>query len=99
MSSGSVSGFAAESNAMSGTAFWAAAGSPARNVAASSNEKKRFMESLLLRTRCFNGGRLQDEFLHTPRFDFPDDDLGWLAAVHHVYGLESGEFLARGGEL
>src|SRR5471030_1751444 len=101
MSSGSVSGLAAESKAISGTAFWAAAGRPASNATASSSGKKRLMGSLLLMfdpglpcARCLRGHRLQDEFLHAPGFDFPDDDLVRIAAIHHVDDLEPTEFLA-----
>src|SRR5256885_1800637 len=98
MSSGSVSGFAAESNAISGTAFWAA-GSTARDSTASKRGKKLLMENLLSSTRCLGGHRLQDEFLHSPGFDLPDDDLVWVAAIHHVDDLEPAEFLAGMAEL
>src|SRR5438445_9642647 len=100
MSSGSVSGFGLESKAISGTAFGAVAGIPARSVAASSSGTKYLINNLLSCARCLTGGRwLQDEFLHAPGFDFPNDDLIWIAAIHHVDDLEPAEFLARMAEL
>src|ERR1700731_2743288 len=101
MSSGSVRGLAAESKAIWGTAFWAPAGNPASNPAATSSGNRRLMGSLLLIldsflpcARCLRGHRLQDELLHAPGFDFTDDDLVRVAAIHHVYDLEPAEFLA-----
>src|SRR3989442_14511527 len=51
------------------------------------------------RCRCLRRRWLQDEFLHAPGFDFPDDDLVWIAAIHHVDDLEPAVFLARMAEL
>src|SRR5438552_1716170 len=106
MSSGSVSRFAAESKAISGIAFWAAAGNAARSVAATNSGKKRLMESLpvmldpiLSCTRCLSGRWLQDESLHAPGFDFPNNDFVGIAAIHHVDDLEPAEFLAGMAEL
>src|SRR5580704_6547781 len=104
MSSGSVSGPGAESKAIWGTAFWPAAGNAARNAATTNSGNRRFMGSLLLMlhpflsclscARCLRRHRLQDELLHAPGFDFPDDDLVRVAAIHHVDDLEPAEFLA-----
>src|SRR3989442_3641189 len=100
MSSGSVSGFGLESKAISGTAFCAVAGIAARSVTASSSGTKYLIKNLLSCARCLGGGRwLQHEFLHSPGFDFPDDELVWIAAIHHVDDLEPAEFLARMAEL
>src|SRR5437879_10002750 len=100
MSSGSVSGFGLESKAISGTAFCAVAGIAARSVAASSSGTKYFIKNLLSCARCLGGGRwLQHEFLHGRGFDFPDDELVWIAVIHHVFGMEQAEFLARMAEL
>src|SRR5437879_11788384 len=100
MSSGSVSGFGLESKAISGTAFCAVAGIAARSVAANSSGTKYFIKNLLSCARCLSGGRwLQHEFLHAPGFDFPDDELVWIAAIHHVDDLEPAEFLAGMAEL
>src|SRR6266436_163308 len=110
MSSGVVSALTAESNWMSGT-FWAAAGKPARKVAASSKGRKRFIgiswfsgyACELLRGRCLDGrvrrlGLAQNEFLHAPGFDFAQDDLVRIAAVHHVDDLEARCDFARPAE-
>ena len=43
--------------------------------------------------------RLQDVLLHAPRFDFAQDDLVRIAAVHHVDDLEARRHLARLAEL
>src|SRR6266576_1611518 len=106
MSSGVVSALAAESNWMSGT-FWAAAGNPARKVAAKSKGRMRFIgiswfwvSARLLRGRCLDGrvrrlGLTQNVFLHAPGFDFAEDDLVGIAAVHHVDDLETRCDLAR----
>src|ERR1700681_1314061 len=101
MSSGSVSGLAAESKAIWGTAFWPAAGNPAGNAATTNSGNRRLMRSLLLMlhsflsgARCLRGHRLQDELLGAPRFDFTNDDLVRVAAIHHVDDLEAAEFLA-----
>src|SRR6266404_6196699 len=100
MSSGSVSGFGLESKAISGTAFCAVAGIATSSVAASSSGTKYLIKNLLSCARCLGGGRrLHDEFLHAPGFDFPDDDLVWISAIHHVDDLEPAEFLARVAEL
>src|ERR1700731_4278580 len=104
MSSGSVSGLAAESNAICGTAFWATAGTPARNAAATKSSNEGFMGRFscglfipactLSCARCLRGNRLQDELLHAPGLNFPDDELVRIAAIHHVDDLEPTELLA-----
>src|SRR6185295_15488480 len=43
--------------------------------------------------------RLQDIFLHAPRFDLAEHDLVRIAAVQHVNDLESGRILSRLAEL
>src|SRR6185503_7711154 len=43
--------------------------------------------------------RLQDVFLHPPRFDLAEDELVRIAAVEHVNDLEPGRILARLAEL
>src|SRR5712671_3735968 len=43
--------------------------------------------------------RLQDVFLHTPRFDLAEDDFVRVAAVEHVNDLESGRILPWLAEL
>src|SRR5438445_6375066 len=43
--------------------------------------------------------RLQDVFLHAPRFDLAEDDLVRIAAVQHVNDLDSGRILSRLAEL
>jgi hypothetical protein len=45
------------------------------------------------------GGRLQHQLLHAPRFDFGNDDLVGIAAVHHVYHLEATKLLSSVAEL
>src|SRR5215470_11236846 len=106
MSSGVVSALGAESNGISGT-FWAAAGKPARQVAVNSKVRKRFifvswfwMRTQLLRGRCLDGGvgglgLAQNVFLHAPGFDFAQDELVRVAAVHHVDDLDAGHDFAR----
>src|SRR5438093_10790816 len=51
------------------------------------------------RCRCLSRRWLQYEFLHPPGFDFRDNDLVWIAAIHHVDNLEPAEFLAGMAEL
>src|SRR5204862_2729096 len=41
----------------------------------------------------------EHQLLHAPRFNFADDDLVRVAAVHHVDHLEAAEFLAWMAEL
>src|SRR5690349_9844982 len=95
MSSGSVSAFGAESNAISGAAFCASVVSPVKEIARNNTSKKRFMTILRLsRARGFCGLCLEHEFLHTPRLDFSDDHLVGIAAVHHMNDLESAELFA-----
>src|SRR5450432_3233169 len=110
MSSGVVSALVAESKAISGT-FWASAGNPARHVAASSEITKRFIFiswfwclCRLLRRRRLDVrsgglGLLQDQLLHTPGFDFANDDLVRIAAIHHVDDLKAGRHFAGPAEL
>src|SRR6185436_17248143 len=43
--------------------------------------------------------RLQDVFLHPPRFDLAEHDFVRITAVEHVNDLESGRILARLAEL
>src|SRR5215471_21867561 len=68
---------------------WARAGAVRTAAAAKRRVARRFM---LL-------APLQDEFLHAPGFDFTDDDLVGIAAVHHVNHLEARSQLAGMAEL
>src|ERR1700722_3078176 len=88
MLSGSFSGSEA-SKRISGTDDWAAAGTPASKIAASTVCKKRLMGSFLLPRL-----RLQHELLHAPGLDFRHDDLAGIAAIHHMNHLEASQFLA-----
>src|SRR6266853_6047818 len=53
----------------------------------------------LPRLFLLRGVRLQDELLHAPGFDFANDDLVRIAAIHHMDHLEAAEFLAGMAEL
>src|SRR5579862_7672782 len=87
MLSGSFRGSGAESNGISGTENWAIAGIPPRSAAASGICRNRRMDSLLSRGRR-GRHRLQEQFLHTPGFDFRNDDLVGISAIHHMNHLE-----------
>ena len=42
---------------------------------------------------------MQNVFLHSPGFDFAEDELVGIAAIHHVDDLKPAEFLAGMAEL
>src|SRR5579883_1719196 len=84
----------AESNEMSGTDC-ATSGSPFRTSAANAIWRMRFMSGLLSQRRRFRRRlRFQYQLLHTPGFDFGNDDLVRIAAIHHVHDLETGHEFA-----
>jgi hypothetical protein len=49
--------------------------------------------------RAGAAGWLQHQLLHAPRFDFGNDDLVRIAAVHHVDDLEAAKLFAGVAEL
>src|SRR5215472_12344170 len=103
MSSGSVTGFT-ESKFIVGAPLCADIRFDGR-TAAVNNASASFMDACFMmrplsascaRTRR---RRLQDVFLHAPRFDLAQNDLVRIAAVQHVNDLESGRILPRLAEL
>src|SRR5579871_6934778 len=89
-----VSGLGVESYAISLAVFCAAAGKPASAMPDNNNGNKRFMIfSLRDASLCARGSRrlrLKGQLQHPPGFDFADNDLIGIAAIHHVHDLESG---------
>src|SRR5262245_37915075 len=103
MSAGSVNALGAESKFISGTAFCASTGIAATTPATNMANRSRivlFMPSAPTSARGRpRRRRLQHELLHSPRFDFAEDDLVGVAAVHHVDHLESRRDFAGLAEL
>src|SRR5262245_58925076 len=105
MSSGSVSGFT-ESKFIVDAPLCADIPFGGRTAAATSaSASASFMDACFmvrsLSAACARPGRrrLQDVFLHAPRFDLAEDDLVRIAAVEHVNDLESRRILSRLAEL
>src|SRR4029077_8377380 len=84
----------------SGAEFWAsngAASNPPVSVIVTICKVVFMVFSWLLRSAAARR-RLENQFLHAPRFDLADDNLIRVAAIDHVNHLEAGGILSGASE-